>query len=546
MFTNNKFGKFDAVADAIKNIAEADYKAKMEELKGQQHKIDKNKNNKIDAHDFAILRGEKKGMKKEEAEQIDELKTSTLLRYQTKANQALIGGDRNKEEKRIKGIQTANYKIQSRHKVKEEAENVEESNNPFDLKNYKSQLPTKPGEKAGFDSKKVSTGTIYSRKPVKDEPMKKEEIDPNDTTTDTLKGREKTSNNPFLSKKVKMDVPDNVKEEAEDLDEAVSLSDAKTTAERLVKKTIAAHGISNPTSAKHYAKNASAIESTLNRAKKAFTPGHLANAHSPVSSNQAANRRSNEQNSMSSADKRAHATLQAGVVKHLQKHLDQHNAAFTNAAAKYASKNKTNEEVEQINELEFTIGDVENFMQTEEFEQLNELSKNLVHRYYGKAIRNHAAALEKDIDMGDEHQKIKRLMAKTNKGIQLGSRGKNPINTPEVQKHLKAASDAVAKMREPAKKLMAKREKGIDKAEVKVFGFRGGKDRDGNKVVKATGKLTKEEVEQIDERTLTKGETAEKERIVKGMKKSLKGFKARYGDKAKEVMYATATARAKK
>ena len=44
-----------------------------EQLKGQQHKIDKNKNNKIDAHDFAILRGEKKApMKKEEIEQVDE------------------------------------------------------------------------------------------------------------------------------------------------------------------------------------------------------------------------------------------------------------------------------------------------------------------------------------------------------------------------------------------------------------------------------------------------------------------------------------------
>jgi hypothetical protein len=60
-------------------------------------------------------------------------------------------------------------------------------------------------------------------------------------------------------------------------------------------------------------------------------------------------------------------------------------------------------------------------------------------------------------------------------------------------------------------------------------------------------KVTKnEEVEHIDERTLTKGETAEKERIVKGMKKSLSGFKARYGDRAKSVMYATATKAAKK
>jgi hypothetical protein len=56
----------------------------------------------------------------------------------------------------------------------------------------------------------------------------------------------------------------------------------------------------------------------------------------------------------------------------------------------------------------------------------------------------------------------------------------------------------------------------------------------------------KEEAEQVDERTLTKGETAEKERIVKGMKKSLAGFKSRYGERAKEVMYATATKQAKK
>ena len=56
----------------------------------------------------------------------------------------------------------------------------------------------------------------------------------------------------------------------------------------------------------------------------------------------------------------------------------------------------------------------------------------------------------------------------------------------------------------------------------------------------------KEEYDQVDERTLTPGETSEKERIVKGMKKSLSGFKARYGKDAKSVMYATATKAAKK
>jgi len=49
----------------------------------------------------------------------------------------------------------------------------------------------------------------------------------------------------------------------------------------------------------------------------------------------------------------------------------------------------------------------------------------------------------------------------------------------------------------------------------------------------------------ISERTLTKGEEKEKERVVKGMKKSFKGFRDRYGDDAKSVMYATATKLAK-
>ena len=56
--------------------------------------------------------------------------------------------------------------------------------------------------------------------------------------------------------------------------------------------------------------------------------------------------------------------------------------------------------------------------------------------------------------------------------------------------------------------------------------------------------VRKEETE-LDERTLTPAETAKKEKIVKSMKKGLSGFKQRYGERAKEVMYATATARAK-
>lgn len=50
----------------------------------------------------------------------------------------------------------------------------------------------------------------------------------------------------------------------------------------------------------------------------------------------------------------------------------------------------------------------------------------------------------------------------------------------------------------------------------------------------------------IQEKTLTPAESKKKEEIVKSMKKGASGFKERYGKRAKEVMYATATKQAKK
>ena len=54
-----------------------------EELKGNQHKLDHNKNGKLDAHDFKLLRGKKKVA--EEAEELDELSKSTMGAYTKKA-----------------------------------------------------------------------------------------------------------------------------------------------------------------------------------------------------------------------------------------------------------------------------------------------------------------------------------------------------------------------------------------------------------------------------------------------------------------------------
>ena len=58
--------------------------------------------------------------------------------------------------------------------------------------------------------------------------------------------------------------------------------------------------------------------------------------------------------------------------------------------------------------------------------------------------------------------------------------------------------------------------------------------------------MRNEEVEQVEERSLTKPEMKKKEEVVKSMKKKMPGFKERYGERAKSVMYATATRIAKK
>jgi hypothetical protein len=53
------------------------------------------------------------------------------------------------------------------------------------------------------------------------------------------------------------------------------------------------------------------------------------------------------------------------------------------------------------------------------------------------------------------------------------------------------------------------------------------------------------QIDNIEERSLTDAEMNKREEIVKSMKKGIQGFKDRYGDKAKNVMYATAAKIAK-
>lgn len=186
MFNKNVFTQTDVVADLIKDINEADYKAKMEALKGNQHKIDKNKNNKVDADDFKILRGEKKVNE----EQVEE---ATSVKIPTSTGTRVLG-----------------------HRYGNAAKTHRDSMaDPF-------AVVKGPGQKDIEDLEKKK--------------VKKEEIDPKKVTTDTLAGvvKGKTAN-PFAPKKVMIDVAGNVKEEAEQVNERELSKGETAEKERIVK-----------------------------------------------------------------------------------------------------------------------------------------------------------------------------------------------------------------------------------------------------------------------------------------------------------------------
>jgi hypothetical protein len=145
---------------ALKSVAEAAAKVmQQEELKGNQHKIDANKNGKVDAHDFKLLRG-KKSMKKEEVEQLDELSKDTLKKYSKKTTDQHFSNLPTKlpTPQRKKGIERAADRLYLPHTVpgykKEEVE-LDEAHGSF---------PTVADAKKRMDAGKTATGSVTKTK----------------------------------------------------------------------------------------------------------------------------------------------------------------------------------------------------------------------------------------------------------------------------------------------------------------------------------------------------------------------------------------------
>jgi len=433
----------------LKGVTEAVAKIMGEELKGNQHKIDANKNGKVDAHDFKLLRA-KKTMK--EDEQLDELSKSTVKSYVMKKMEKPTT-----DKKDVKGMTNAYNRLKG-YKPTSEAVELEEDRGEVHVRNKKSgkelmipAIAVKTYEKHGyfpvpgsvregfddmdkyvkdkskessFEKKKTDKGTMYSRKPPKPETEKK------------------------------------VEEGFDDMDK--------------------------------YMKDKNKPQPSGSAGKK---PGKAYGG------------------SKQPEEKKSMTEMLELYNEHGLKVLSMMNTK----SVKFGDT-----EVELLD-----ADDVNGFVETVVEEVDNET--------FTKEVN---AQKEKNAGKGKKAEVAKAsVQAVKQEEVELGEARK-------LEGSYKNAGGHESKVY----KLSGEHNEG-DPYHVKLF--KGGKHHEPadyftNDKDDAHSTAKRMVKESLDERTLTASEKKEKEMNVKGMKKNLSGFKARYGDKAKSVMYATATKQAKK
>ena len=116
----NTFGFSQSILNAIQNVYESSKKEEQidEKLVGDQEKLDKNKNGKLDSKDFKILRS----MKKEEVEPLDELTKAAKQRLNN-AQEKLEKMYGKKKESEEKAKENEEHKNKS--EMKEEVEELD-------------------------------------------------------------------------------------------------------------------------------------------------------------------------------------------------------------------------------------------------------------------------------------------------------------------------------------------------------------------------------------------------------------------------------------
>jgi hypothetical protein len=467
---------------ALKSVAEAAAKVMAEtshELKGNQHKIDANKNGKVDAHDFKLLRG-KKDMKKEEVEQLDEV-------GDTPAGRKALGSYVNKaiddkSKDRTKGLRKATsrmYKDNFYGKKNEEVEMNEEdayNKDRYAVKNGKATKdnPTHMGSPNYKDQPHHVWATSAEHAMKKS--MKKEDVQQLDeafpTVADAKKRMDagKTATGSVTKTKTGLVHKRDYKDDDNDSDD-------------MQKK------------AKGYGARQNYKRSTRVNEAASFTEMlELYNEHglkvlAPIETE--------EMDIDGTTIQVIDGDKINGYVETTVEEVtnDEFTKEFKDQQASFEGKKK---------QPKVATGKTTSVKEMPEEYELDESAGKITHYVAKKDLSNHKDYMDREgFDTHTRNLSKTHSLHKTHMGIMA-------TDSPgEHGHHTEAGAQPASEYK---------------------------------KNVKA---LKKEEYE-LDERSLTSDEKSDMEKNVKGMKKGLSGFKERYGERAKSVMYGAATNMAKK
>ena len=443
----------------LKGVTDAVSKIMDEELKGNQHKIDANKNGKVDAHDFKLLRA-KKTMK--EDEQLDELSKATVKSYVMKKMDKMSDEPVSKNQygyakKDVKGMTNAYNRLKN-YKPTSEAVELGEEKGDVHVRNKKS------GKELMIPAVAVSTYEKHGYFPV----------------------------------------PGSVKEGFDDMDKYMKDKNKESSFEK--KKTDKGTAYSRKPAKPETEKK---VEEGFDDMDK-----YMKDKNKPQPSGSAGKK----------PGKAYGGSKQPEEKKSMTEMLELYNEHGLKVLSMMNTKSVKfgDTEVELLD-----ADDVNGFVETVVEEVDNETFTKEVNAQKAKAEGK-----------GKKAEVAKAsVQAVKQEEVELGEARK-------LEGSYKNAGGHESKVY----KLSGEHNEG-DPYHVKLF--KGGKHHepadyftdDKDDAHSTAKRMVKES---LSERHLTAAETKEKEMNVKGMKKNLSGFKARYGDKAKSVMYATATKQAKK
>jgi hypothetical protein len=236
-----------------------------------------------------------------------------------------------------------------------------------------------------------------------------------------------------------------------------------------------------------------------------------------------------------------------------------------NPRVKDAAEKYSDEEEARHNKRMAGIGQAVKKMTKEEVEELDELKKSTLGSYVKKASKDlasrafdHGEDEHRQYGYGDDDEEDERVdreekkIETRQKGI---ARAANRLAKEETLDEL--SKSTLGSYVKKSSKDLASRAFDHGEDEHRQYGY-GDDDKEDERVdreekkietrqkgiSRAANRLAKEST--IEEREMTDAEMKKREDIVKGMKKGMQGFKQRYGDRAKQVIYATAGKMAKK